>query len=55
MLSWAATEADIVSYLAFGTHEQVADHLREVVATTGVTYFSSSLTSSRPSGRPSNC
>jgi alkanesulfonate monooxygenase SsuD/methylene tetrahydromethanopterin reductase-like flavin-dependent oxidoreductase (luciferase family) len=26
-------------YLAFGTHEQVAEHLREVIATTGVSYL----------------
>jgi len=35
------TEDDILAspYLAFGTHEQIADHFREVIATTGVTYF----------------
>jgi probable F420-dependent oxidoreductase len=27
-------------YLAFGTHEQVAEHLREVIVSTGVSYFS---------------
>jgi hypothetical protein len=26
-------------YFGFGTHEQIAEHLREVIATTGVSYF----------------